>query len=151
MGSTLREFVAEDMWLLIGVVTFATAGLAAISGLGTLSSAIGVVGWFLLAPIFLFWGEEVAAVAFGESGPERATPADRERDAVEELKRRYADGEIDDAEFERRLDRILAVDDALEGAFADRGDRSSSVEDAPGREAASESAADDERDPEVES
>jgi len=34
-----------------------------------------------------------------------------EADPLDELKRRYAAGEIYDAEFERRLERLVAVDD----------------------------------------
>ncbi|WP_342633184.1 SHOCT domain-containing protein [Halopiger xanaduensis] len=63
-------------------------------------------------------GEEIAEWAFTEREPERAKQG-RDEDAIEELKRRYAAGEIDDAEFERRLDRLVAVDDALAGIFDD--------------------------------
>lgn len=58
MGNRIREFVAEEFWFLIGVVTFAMAGLVAVTRFGTLSAVIAVIGWFLLAPIFLFWGKK---------------------------------------------------------------------------------------------
>ena len=46
---------------------------------------------------------------------DRATPDRREEvtesDPVETLKHRYAVGELDDDDFERKLDRLLAIDD----------------------------------------
>lgn len=40
--------------------------------------------------------------------------ADPERTALAELKHQYATGEISEAEFERRLDRLVAVDETVE-------------------------------------
>ncbi|EMA27466.1 hypothetical protein C446_17806 [Halobiforma nitratireducens JCM 10879] len=122
----LREFVAEDLWLLIGIVTFALLSIVGTVGLEPIAGLIAIVGWFLLTPIFLFWGEEIADALFDEESGEfrRATADDAgEDDAIAELKRRYAAGEIDDAEFERRLERLVGVDDALEGVFSDGDER----------------------------
>ena len=102
----VEEFVAEDLWLLIAIVTFAVAGVFALVDLAIVSTVVATIGWFLLTPIFLFWGEEIASVLFGDR-----TGKGGRADALEELKRRYAAGEIDDEEFDRRLDRLLAVDD----------------------------------------
>ena len=113
MSERAREFVADDLWLLIAIVTFVLTALVAIAGFGTLTPAIAVVGWFLLTPIFLFWGADVATLVLDEEEPETATEAG-EDDALAELKRRYAEGEIDDEEFEHRLDRLLEVDAAMD-------------------------------------
>lgn len=121
MAIDAREFVAEELWLLIGIVTFAVSSGVLIAGFGTLGVMIAVVGWFLLAPVFLFWGEEIADLAFEDVPAEPSAPSsDRAPDALEELKRRYAAGEIDDDEFERRLERLVGVEDALAEVFADR-------------------------------
>jgi uncharacterized membrane protein len=120
MAVDVREFVAEDLWLLLGVVTFALVSLAGLAGLEGIAGALAIVGWFLLVPLFLFWGEEIGELLFDESTEEPATGAGSAgNDALEELKRRYAAGEIDDAEFERRLDRLVEVEDALEHVFSD--------------------------------
>ena len=112
MATSAREFVAEDLWLLIAILTFGIVTLALFAGLEGLAMTFVAVGWFLLTPIFLFWGEEIAAWLLEEEGDGREpTAAHLETDALEELKRRYASGEIDDDEFERRLERLLAVDD----------------------------------------
>ncbi|ELY39687.1 SHOCT domain-containing protein [Natronorubrum tibetense] len=117
MGNRLREFVAEDFWLLIGIVTFALISLAGLAGLEALAGAITILGWFLLTPLFLFWGEEIAALYFGDEETIPDTD-DTEMDALEDLKRRYAAGEIDDDEFEHRLERLVAVDELPDDVFA---------------------------------
>lgn len=127
MGERFREFVADDCWLLIGVVTFALVSLAGVAGLGTLAGVISIVGWFLLTPIFLFWGDEIASV-FADRGV--SDPHSSQSDAYEELKRRYAAGEIDDDEFERRLDRLVAADDSFDRP--DWGTESTSSANVPG-------------------
>lgn len=120
MAVAVREFVADDLWLLIGVVTFALISLAGLAGLEGIAGALAIVGWFLLTPLFLFWGEEIADLLFDESTEGPSTGAEAaDDDALEELKRRYAAGEIDDAEFERRLERLVGVEDALEDVFSD--------------------------------
>ncbi|ELY57155.1 hypothetical protein C491_11658 [Natronococcus amylolyticus DSM 10524] len=110
-----REFVAEDCWLLIGVVTFALLSLVGLAGLEALAGVIAIVGWFLLVPLFLFWGEEIADIALGDD----SKPDHTVDDPFEELKRRYAVGEIDDEEFERRIDRLVGIDGAFEDVFSE--------------------------------
>jgi uncharacterized membrane protein len=115
MAFDAREFVAEDLWLLVGVVTFALISLAGLAGFEALAGALAIVGWFLLVPLFLFWGEEVVEIVFDDTEAEPDPEAD---DPFEVLKRRYAAGEIDDDEFERRVDRLVGVDGAFEDVFS---------------------------------
>ncbi|MBZ6493763.1 SHOCT domain-containing protein [Natrinema longum] len=119
MAIDVEEFVADDLWLLIGLVTFVLISLTGLVGAEELTSAIAIVGWFLLVPIFLFWGEEIAALLV--AGRNETTPAEHATgdDAVAELKRRYAEGEIDDAEFEHRLERLVGVEDSFADVFSD--------------------------------
>jgi uncharacterized membrane protein len=124
MNERLREFVAEDLWLLVAIVTFAFTALVGLAGLEALAGAVAVVGWFLLTPILLFWGEEVADLLLGperERERERRVEPDPEEDAaLAELKRRYAEGEIDDEEFEHRLERLVELDAFPEGSRRER-------------------------------
>ncbi|SDR02303.1 SHOCT domain-containing protein [Natronobacterium texcoconense] len=119
MAIDLQEFVAEELWLLIGIVTFALISLVGILGLEAVAGILAIVGWFFLAPIFLFWGEEIADWWF-EAEPTTTATTDRssEDDAIDELKRQYAEGRIDDEEFEHRLERLVGVEEALEDVFS---------------------------------
>ena len=103
----VREFVAEELWFAIGVLTLPAMALAGLAGFETIAGIIVIMGWFFLCPLFLFWGEQLADVLVGESEQETESATD----PLTELKGRYARGEIDDEEFERRVDRLLAVDD----------------------------------------
>ncbi|GAB3668138.1 SHOCT domain-containing protein [Halopiger thermotolerans] len=132
MALSRQEFVADDLWLLIAIVTFALVSLVGAAGFEALAAAITIVGWFLLTPIFLFWGDEIADWTLTDREP-AAAERGRDGDAIEELKRRYAEGKIDDAEFERRLERLVAVDDALEGVFDHGGTGRSGGESGIGR------------------
>ncbi|MFP8957325.1 SHOCT domain-containing protein [Natrialbaceae archaeon A-CW3] len=125
MANDLATFVAEDLWLFVAIATFFTAGLLAIIGFQTVVAMVAFVGWFFLTPVFLFWGEEIAAWLYGyETDEDDATQTTRgtashaeqvpEDDPLERLKHRYATGELSDEEFEHRLDRLIEVDDRYE-------------------------------------
>lgn len=67
---------------------------------GALVPLIAIVGWFVLTPLVLLVG-----VPFG--GDEEAVD---ERDPLEKLRDRYAAGEITEAEFDRKVERLLETD-----------------------------------------
>ncbi|WP_256391017.1 SHOCT domain-containing protein [Natronoarchaeum rubrum] len=121
MVDVSHEFVAEKLWLVVAIVTLPLTSLVAVSGAvlpevlaELLVTSIPIVGWFLLTPLLLFFGEEIADWLVGtdaDTVDADGEPADRSDDPVESLKRRYAAGEIGEAEFERRLDRLLSQGD----------------------------------------
>jgi uncharacterized membrane protein len=103
-----RRFVAGKLWLLVAIVTLPLTVLGAVLGGGLGGALVATVGWFLLTPVLLFFGEEVADLFGVEAEADDAT-AD---DPLETLKERYAAGELSEAEFERRLERLVELDEA---------------------------------------
>jgi uncharacterized membrane protein len=98
--------MSDTLWRLLSPEVFAvsTFGLAAtmfVVGGGRAALLVAVVGWFLLTPLSTVLRE------LAEDTPDAETS-----DPVERLRERYADGEIDDVEFERQLEALLATEDA---------------------------------------
>jgi uncharacterized membrane protein len=106
---------------LFAVVTLPLGILAFMFSSWQAAAVVFVVGWFLLVPASAIllgpsWDEEMEQVAEfqeaserldGESGGGETT----QTDPVDELRDRYARGEIDEAEFERRLEGLLETED----------------------------------------
>lgn len=72
---------------------------------------------------FLFVGWLLVQIGVFEDDSERRTDRstdDSQLDPLETLQLRYANGEIDEAEFEHRLDRIMESSEAVEQGRGDR-------------------------------
>lgn len=114
MADSLREFVADELWFAVAVLTLPVVALVSLAGLESLSTGVAILGWFALTPLLLFWGDEFAAFLFetpGQANSATEQPQDAANDPLEELKAQYARGEIDDREFERKVERLIALDD----------------------------------------
>ncbi|MFC7235747.1 SHOCT domain-containing protein [Halosegnis marinus] len=105
-------------------------GLAAVGVAGLLAGALTTSGFWFWLFYLLVWGSfldtlsddeafwrDAMGMVDDDSEPEPTPGAD----PVETLKRRYADGDIDDAEFDARLDRLLDTPDTLAELEAERG------------------------------
>jgi uncharacterized membrane protein len=94
----------------LGILAFLTLGLQA-------ALVVFVVGWLALVPglgVLRGWlGEEHPAEAAG-AGTEPGTGSTAETDPLETLRERYARGEIDEREFERRLEDLIGTEDGPE-------------------------------------
>ncbi|MFB6150444.1 MAG: SHOCT domain-containing protein [Haloarculaceae archaeon] len=125
----------------MGVVLVLSIGLTALAGTldaGPLAGVFAVAGFAVLLPLTAVLGERLPYVASEADEGGATTGADRvagdaadgERDhAVAKLRDRYARGEIGEAEFERKLERLLETED-LDGTVgaADERDRLSELE-----------------------
>jgi uncharacterized membrane protein len=85
----------------LGVLAFLTVGFEA-------AVVVFVVGWLALVP-----GLGVLREWIGDDGlADRAgARTDPEEDPLETLRERYARGEIDEADFERRLEALVETED----------------------------------------
>jgi uncharacterized membrane protein len=102
-----------------GIVSILTLGV----GLGLLFLGVEqfwvafVLGWVVLTPlsavVFGDDDERERWAEFGDEDADAAAPADRE-DALDLLRERYARGELDDVEFERKVERLLETESVAE-------------------------------------
>lgn len=102
MSTSLHDFVAEDLWMVIALVTVTVVAIFGVLGFETVAGVLSILGLVLLVPLFLFWGGEIAAFFVGES-PDTVDP-------IEALQLAYATGEIDEETFEAKLETLLQND-----------------------------------------
>ncbi|WP_144798033.1 SHOCT domain-containing protein [Halorubrum depositum] len=123
---SLPTFEKKRLIGLLAILSFGFTSLFAVllpEVLSALIPATFILGFFVLIPLVLVLGEDFPLVesegADGESGSTTATTDD----PLATLRERYATGEIGEAEFERRLDRLLETEE-LEGRIdADAAER----------------------------
>ena len=96
------EALADKLEEVVAISTLGLGVLAAILGVDQFW-VIFVVGWLLFVPLIDTVGADVIRWLLERSDDQ----AGEERDALETLRERYASGEIDDAAFERQLERLL--------------------------------------------
>jgi uncharacterized membrane protein len=111
--SDAREELAEN---LVGGVSVAVVGVIAVSAyLNTgMTGLLAIVGFLLVIPLVAIFGEEIAGLVVGsDADPDDGAP---ESDALARLRQRYAAGEIDEVEFERRVERLLETETVEDAA-----------------------------------
>lgn len=126
---------------LIVVVSMGIGITLAIAGetmglLETVGISLMFFGWFVVAPLYHFWWSHRSSSPITDGSRRQGRSTDRSRlsvpstdegaddDPLAILQRRYADGELSEAEFERRLEHLLGVEgldlDRLADAARDR-------------------------------
>jgi uncharacterized membrane protein len=122
MSDERSDETDDPMEALVGIVAVVTLPLAALAAIfvgGEAAAVVAIVGWFFLVPVLGILSDHVDLREYlGERRErDRTTDAvrsderDGEDDALQRLRARYAAGEIGDAEFERRLERLLETED----------------------------------------
>jgi len=104
------DSLADQVGSFLGVLTL-VAGLGALAVGFSWFWMIFVVGWIVVTPIAQWLARHAESDEAGDDSDAR----DEEAAALDELRGRYARGDIGEAEFERRVERLLeteSVDDA---------------------------------------
>ncbi|PSQ09868.1 hypothetical protein BRC93_11780 [Halobacteriales archaeon QS_5_70_15] len=114
-----------------GVVTFLVLGVGLADPFlnvvpGIPFWAIFVIGFAVVLPLVGILFDEDDEGPTGDRSPDR-TDEREEEEPLERLKRRYAEGELTEEEFEHRLERLMETEDETSAADYPRRER-------PGRE-----------------
>jgi len=131
MSSSLPQFTKGKALALITVLTVGSTAITGALDLGEVPGLIAITGFVILLPLTAIIGDQLPYVASADEGAKSTTEAsasapdspvstDEDDHAVARLRQRYARGEIDDAEFEERLDRLLATENLDETVETDR-------------------------------
>jgi uncharacterized membrane protein len=112
----LPTFEKKRLIGLIAILSFGLTSLSAVllpGSVAPLGPALFITGFFILIPLVLVLGEDFPLVAADDEAAASAdsTATGSAERPVAALRERYASGEIDEAEFERRLDRLLETED----------------------------------------
>ncbi|WP_459193356.1 SHOCT domain-containing protein [Halosimplex sp. J119] len=114
------------------VVAILTLPVGLLAGLFVgfeVAAVVFIVGWFLLTPLIPIVANEVWPAIRGRGSSSEGEAADADADdPLGELKARYARGEIGDAEFERRMERLVEIEDVEVSGSVERANREPSVE-----------------------
>jgi uncharacterized membrane protein len=107
MRESSVQFEKKRLIGILSVLTFGLTALFAVLGLGSLVPTTFVLGFFLVVPLVALLGDSLPFVANEGDGTYVAESDELGTDPIEELRARYARGELTDEEFERRLERLL--------------------------------------------
>ena len=115
MRNSSVQFEKKTLLAVLSVLTFGLTAFFAVVGLGFLVPTTFVLGFFIVVPLVALLGDSLPIVE-NETEGVRVEESDDLGDApIDELRARYARGELTDAEFERRLERLLETENAEVG------------------------------------
>ncbi|WP_276299120.1 SHOCT domain-containing protein [Halorussus lipolyticus] len=109
------QFEKDKLLGVLSVLTFGLTAFFAVVGVDFLVPTIFVLGFFLVIPLIAILGDSLPMVRDGGDDDVSVESIQTEQsgdDPIDELRTRYARGELTDAEFERRLERLLETEDA---------------------------------------
>ncbi|NGM67651.1 SHOCT domain-containing protein [Natronolimnobius sp. AArcel1] len=106
----MEERVWDTLIATVAVLTLPLGLLAGIFVSFQTALVVFIVGWLLLLPLLAISREFVVE---SSDDPNRGSheSADTSLGALETLKKRYAEGEIDEHEFERKVDTLVGTED----------------------------------------
>ena len=114
------QFEKKRLLGILSVLTFGLTSFFAVVGLEFLVPTTFVVGFFLVVPLVALLGDSLPIVESEDGGARVERSGGVGDDPVEQLRERYARGELTEAEFERRLERLLETEDLEVGDSRER-------------------------------
>ncbi len=115
MRDSSVQFEKKRLVGILSVLTFGLTALTAVLSLEFLVPVIFVLGFFLVVPLVALLGDSLPIVESEGDDSRAETVKSSGDDPVEQLRARYARGELTDEEFERRLERLLETEDTRVG------------------------------------
>ena len=110
MPNSSVQFERKTLLAVLSVLTFGLTAFFAVVGLEFLVPTVFVLGFFIVVPLVALLGDSLPMVENEVDGVQIEQSGDLGDDPINELRGRYARGELTDAEFERRLDRLLETE-----------------------------------------
>lgn len=94
---------------LVAIVSFGLTSVFAVLGLGVAVPLTFITGFFLLIPLIALLGDDLPMI---ESPSDESTPEEHQpvQDPIDQLREEYATGKISEAEFDRRLEKLLETE-----------------------------------------
>jgi uncharacterized membrane protein len=114
MRASSTQFEKKQLLAVLSVLTFGLTAFFAVVGLEFLVPTIFVLGFFILVPLVALLGDSLPMVGSESKEDVSVESAHLEQsadDPIDELRARYARGELTDTEFERRLERLLETEE----------------------------------------
>jgi uncharacterized membrane protein len=97
----------DDLVMLVSVAVLGVASVGWLLGLETVATVATVVGFVIVVPLVVQFGDRLLEWTGIRDEADGTEPPD----PMEELHERYVAGELSEAEFERRIERLLATEE----------------------------------------
>ncbi|UPV75329.1 SHOCT domain-containing protein [Halorussus limi] len=120
MNERSVRFEKKTLLAALSILTFGLTALFAVVGLEFLVPTTFVLGFFIVVPLVALLGDSLPMVETAVDGVEVERSDDFGEGPIDELRARYARGELTDEEFERRLERLLETEDAAASRTTER-------------------------------
>lgn len=122
MTRSSMQFEKKRLLGILSVLTFGLTAFFGVVGLEFLVPTTFVLGFFIVVPLVALLGDSLPIVESESEGKDVRVEQSGNvgDDPVEQLRERYARGELSDAEFERRLERLLETEDVEAGDSRER-------------------------------
>lgn len=111
MRDSAVQFEKKTLLAMLSVLTVGLTALSAVGGWAVLVPIIFVLGFFVAVPLVALFGDWLPVIEGGVDGLRVEQLDGFGDDTIADLRSRYVRGELTEAEFQRRLERLLETED----------------------------------------